>query len=401
MFDKMTLDDIDVRGKRVLMRVDFNVPLNDEMQITDDSRIIAALPSIKKILNDGGRLVLMSHLGRPKGKPLQEFSLLPVAKRLTELLDQLVRLTPDCIGPETLLYTKMLKDGEVMLLENVRFYEQETDNDADFAQALSRLGDIFVNDAFGTAHRAHASTEGVAMHMETAVAGYLMKKELDYLGGALSEPKRPFWAVLGGAKISGKIDVIDALLPKVDGIIIGGAMTFTFDAANGLAIGNSLVEEDRIEMAKDLLVKFEEAEAKVLLPNDYLIADKFAADAEINIVNAGDIPDGWSGLDIGPKSVFSFIHALESAGTIVWNGPMGVFEMEPFEEGTRAIADALARATDNGAITVIGGGDSAAALKKFGMTDDVSHVSTGGGASLEFLEGKVLPGVAALNDMES
>ncbi len=398
MFNKKTLDDIDVRGKRVLMRVDFNVPLTETMEVADDTRIVAALPSIKKVLGDGGRLVLMSHLGRPKGEPKREFSLAPVAKKLTELLDQEVRLAPDTIGPEVALEVESLNEGQALLLENVRFHKAETDNDPDFAEAISRQGDFYVNDAFGTAHRAHASTEGVARHFETAVAGYLMKKELDYLGKALEDPKRPFWAVLGGAKISGKIDVIENLLNKVDGILLGGAMTFTFDAAEGLQVGDSLVEEDRIDMARELIGKFNSAVAKVMLPVDYIAADKFDESAATKVVKRGEVEPGWRGLDIGPETVKAYADALNGAGTIVWNGPMGVFEMTPFQVGTRAVSEALVHASGQGAVTVVGGGDSASALRKFGLKDKVAHVSTGGGASLEFLEGKVLPGVAALSD---
>lgn len=398
MFNKMTLDDIDVRGKKVLMRVDFNVPLDDQMQISDDSRIVAALPSIRKVLDGGGRLILCSHFGRPKGEPKQEFSLLPVAHRLGELLDRPVSLAPDTIGPEVMLKTELLKDGDLILLENTRFHKGEEKNDPDFAQALARLADIYVNDAFGTAHRAHASTEGVARYLQPAVAGYLMAKELDYLGNAVANPKRPFYAVLGGAKISGKIDVIRNLLDKVDGILLGGAMTFTFDAFEGMLVGGSLVEEERKEMAGELLEAFKSSKANVYLPSDYLVADKFSADAATKVVKRGEVPEGWSGLDIGPETAKQYAELLEGAGTVVWNGPMGVFEMAPFSNGTRAVADALARATKSGAVTVIGGGDSAAAIKQFGLLEDVSHVSTGGGASLEFLEGKELPGLAILTD---
>lgn len=398
MFNKMTLDDVDVRGKKVLMRVDFNVPLDESMQITDDSRIVAALPSIKKVIEDGGRLILASHLGRPKGKPQQKYSLLPAATRLSELLDKRVRLLPDSIGPEVVMYCEQLKDGDVVMLENTRFYEAEEKNDPEFAQALARLADMYVNDAFGSAHRAHASTEGVARYLKPAVAGYLMAKEIEYLGNAVSNPKRPFVAVLGGAKISGKIDVIQNLLDKVDAILIGGAMTFTFDKQEGLEVGDSLVEEERLEMAGELLAKFKGAKAKVLLPVDYLVADAFDADAKTQIVKRGEVPAGWRGLDIGPETRKLFAETITGAKTVVWNGPMGVFEMEPFAEGTKAVAEAMADATSKGAVTVIGGGDSAAAIAQFGLTDKVSHVSTGGGASLEFLEGKELPGLAILTD---
>ncbi|MBD3165336.1 phosphoglycerate kinase [bacterium] len=398
MFNKMTLDDVEVRGKTVLMRVDFNVPLNDDMTVADDARIRAALPSIQKVIEGGGKLVLMSHLGRPKGKPEQRFSLLPAANKLGELLGQPVRLAPDTVGPEVVYYVETLEEGGVILLENTRFHEGEKKNEQEFAEALSRLGDLYVNDAFGSAHRAHASTEGVAHLLKPAVAGYLMEKELAYLGRALEAPKRPFWAVLGGAKISGKIDVIENLLPKVDGIIIGGAMTFTFDKAEGMEVGDSLVEEDRVEMAKSLLEKIKASGNDVRLPLDYVIAPEIGENVETRIVKRGAVPDGWKGLDIGPDTIAHYKDALQGAKTVVWNGPMGVFEVEDFVAGTYAIAEALGDVTRDGGITVVGGGDSASALKKFGLTETVSHVSTGGGASLEFLEGKTLPGVAALTD---
>jgi len=398
MFNKMTIDDVDVRGKKVFMRVDFNVPLDDTMTITDDSRIVAALPSINKVIGDGGRLILASHLGRPKGTPQQKFSLLPVAKHLGELLDKRVRLLPDCIGPEVVLYCEQMQDGDVVLLENTRFHAAEEKNEPEFAEALSRLADIYVNDAFGTAHRAHASTEGIARHIKPAVAGYLMAKEIEYLGNAVSNPAHPFVAVLGGAKISGKIDVIENLLDKVDTILIGGAMTFTFDKVEGLAVGDSLVEDERLEMAGELLAKFKTSKANVLLPVDYLIADAFDAKASTKVVKRGEVEEGWRGLDIGPETRKLFADAITDAKTVVWNGPMGVFEMAPFAEGTRAVAEALVEATSKGGVTIIGGGDSAAAISQFGLSDKVSHVSTGGGASLEFLEGKELPGLAILTD---
>ncbi len=398
MLNKMTLDDIEVRGKRVFMRVDFNIPLTAEMQVADDQRIVAALPSIKKIIHDGGRLILASHLGRPKNVPKQEFSLLPAANRLSELLNQKVKLLPDCIGPEVMLYVEKMKDSEVVLLENLRFHAGEEKNDPEFSAALGRLGDIYVNDAFGTAHRAHASTEGITHYLQPAVAGYLIEKELKFLGSALENPQRPFWAVLGGAKISGKLDVIERLLTKVDGLLLGGAMTFTLSAAVGQKVGDSLVETDRLEMAAQLMKTFSETEVDVHLPEDCLIADKFDPSAKIKIVASDQIPDGWRGMDIGPKTKARFVNLLKTAKTVLWNGPMGVFEMEPFLSGTRAIAEALVKATANGAVTVVGGGDSAAALHDLGLEDKVSHVSTGGGASLEFLEGKILPGIAALTD---
>jgi phosphoglycerate kinase len=397
-FNKLTLDDIDVAGKKVLMRVDFNVPLSDMMQVTDDSRIRAALPSIRKVIEGGGRLILASHLGRPKGKPEQRFSMLPVVHTLTDLLGKEVQLLPDTIGPEVMMYTERMKDGDVALLENTRFHEGETKNDPDFAAAMARLADVYVNDAFGTAHRAHASTEGVTHHLTPCVAGYLMQKEIEYLGNAIANPKRPFVAVLGGAKISGKIDVIQSLLNKVDTILLGGAMTYTFDKKAGLSVGESLVEDDRLAMAGELLEAFKNAKAKVVLPIDNITADKFAADANTQIVKRGEIADGWSGLDIGPETAAAYSEIVRNAGTVVWNGPMGVFEMDKFSAGTRAVAEAMAAATEHGAVTVVGGGDSASAIATFGLTEKVSHVSTGGGASLEFLEGKTLPGLAALTN---
>lgn len=397
-FNKLTLDDVDVNGRKVLMRVDFNVPLDKNMNVTDESRILAALPSIRKVIGDGGRLILCSHLGRPKGRAVQKYSLLPAANKLSEILDRDVRLLPDTIGPEVLLFTERMRDGDVVMLENTRFHAGETANDPEFAAAIARLADLYVNDAFGAAHRAHASTEGVAHHLQPAVAGYLMQKEIEYLGNALANPNRPFVAVLGGAKISGKIDVIRNLLDKVDMILLGGAMTFTFDREQGLPVGDSLVEEERVQMAGDLHGAFESARAKVLLPSDYVAADALAADANTQVVARGEIEHGWRGLDIGPETRERFAEIVRGAGTVVWNGPMGVFEMEPFTAGTRAVAEALAEATASGAVTVVGGGDSASAIRAFGFADRVSHVSTGGGASLEFLEGKLLPGLAALTD---
>ncbi|MCF8078430.1 MAG: phosphoglycerate kinase [Desulfobacterales bacterium] len=396
---KLTVEDLEIQGKRVLMRVDFNVPLKNE-QVADDQRIRAALPTIDYILSHGGRLILMSHLGRPKGSPVAELSLRPCADRLAELLGRSVRFVDDCVGPEAENAASELRPGEVLLLENLRFHKGETDNDAEFAKRLAKLGEVYVNDAFGTAHRAHASTEGVTHHMARAAAGFLMMKELDYLGKVTQDPQRPFIAILGGAKISGKIDVIEHLLPKVDRLLIGGGMAFTFFKAKGLEIGNSLLEADKIELASQLLKR---AGKKIVLPVDCRISDQFDFKAgkvgELVDVAADRIPAGWTALDIGPKSIRTFEELLSDAKTIVWNGPMGVFEIEATAEGTYAVARALAGATDKGgAVTVVGGGDSAAAIRKSGVQDHISHVSTGGGASLEFLEGKVLPGVAALSD---
>ncbi|MDZ7763948.1 MAG: phosphoglycerate kinase [Melioribacteraceae bacterium] len=389
---------VDLKGKRVLVRVDFNVPLNDDLQITDDHRITAALPTINKIIKDGGKAILMSHLGRPKGQAKPEFSLKPVATRLGELVDANVKFAPDCIGDQVKAIIDKMEEGEVVLLENLRFHSQEEKNDPEFSKELAQLGDVYINDAFGTAHRAHASTEGVTKHIEICAAGYLMQKELDYLGKAIADPKRPFTAILGGAKISGKIDVIQNLLPKVDTLIIGGGMAYTFFKAQGQEVGTSLLEEDKIDLAKEILKKAESSNAKLLLPLDTVVAPEFKNDSPAETVEYGNIPADKMGLDIGEKTIELFTNVIKDSKTVVWNGPMGVFEFENFAKGTNAIAKSLAEATENGAVTVIGGGDSASAIKKVGLSDKVSHVSTGGGASLEFLEGKELPGVAALSD---
>jgi phosphoglycerate kinase len=397
-FNKKTVDDISLKGKKVLVRVDFNVPLDENKNITDDNRIVESLPTIKKILADGGTPILMSHLGRPKGKPKPEFSLSPVAKRLGEFLSAKVVMTPDCIGAETGKLAGAAKPGDVVLLENLRFHAEEEANDTNFAKELASLGDVYVNDAFGSAHRAHASTEGVAHFLKPAVAGYLMKKELKYLSQAVGNPNRPYVAIIGGAKISGKIDVINNLLGKVDVLIIGGGMMFTFLKAMGKEIGNSILEADKVALAKELLDKTNSGKAKLLLPVDCVVAEKFENSAPKKTVSVDGIPQNWVGMDIGPKSVELFRNEIVKAKTVVWNGPMGVFEMENFQAGTRAVAEALVEATKQGASTIVGGGDSAAAIAKFGLEDGVSHVSTGGGASLEFLEGKILPGVAALDN---
>lgn len=390
---KKTIRDVDVQGKRVLMRVDFNVPMQDGT-ITDDKRIRAALPTIKHAIEAGGKVILMSHLGRPKGKPDDAFRLDPVAKRLSELLGQPVQKVDDCIGADVEQAVAKLEPGDVLLLENVRFYAQETDNDPEFAKALAALGDIFVNDAFGTAHRAHASTTGVADYLP-AVSGFLMEKELEFLGGAVEEPKRPFVAILGGAKVKDKIAVIESLLNKVDTLIIGGGMAYTFLKAQGYEVGNSLLDEERLEFCRSIMAKAEEKGVELLLPVDVVVAKEYGPDAEHKVVSSREMPADWEGLDIGPETAKRFSAAVKDAGTVVWNGPMGVFEFEAFAKGTLSVAQALA---DSSAVTIIGGGDSAAAVEQMGLADKMTHVSTGGGASLEFLEGKVLPGVAALDD---
>ncbi len=389
--NKKTVKDIEVAGKRVLVRADFNVPLNEAGEITDDTRIRAALPTIEYLRNQGAMVILCSHLGRPKGKVVEAMRLTPVARRLSELLKAPVTKTENCIGSEVERVAAAMKPGDVVLLENLRFHAAETENDPDFAKQLAGIADVYVNDAFGTAHRAHASTEGVA-HYLPAVAGFLMERELAFLGKALAEPTPPFVAILGGAKVSDKIGVIENLLPKVDYLIVGGGMANTFLKAQGREVGESLVEDDKLDLAKDLLKR---AGSKLVLPVDVVVADRFAADAEHNTVAIDKVPDTWRILDIGPKSVERFQNTLQTAKTVVWNGPMGVFEFPTFAAGTVAIAKALAGTT---ATTIIGGGDSAAAVKQAGLTESMTHISTGGGASLEFLEGKVLPGVAALQD---
>jgi len=390
------LSDAQVKGKRVLLRVDFNVPLNENGEITDDTRIRAALPTIKLLMERGGRPVILSHLGRPKGKPEPKYSLQPVSNRLMELMGCNVVFVESTDSDEALKASQDLNPGEILLLENTRFLGGEEKNDQRLSRALSELGDCFVNDAFGAAHRAHASTVGVAEHLRPAVAGLLMEKELEYLGGALSNPKRPFVAILGGAKISGKIDVIEQLLPKVDGLLIGGAMACTFYKAMGLETGKSLVEEDRVAMAKDLL---ERAGMKLTLPHDAMVAPSLDQAKSAKAVPRNAIPKDQAMFDIGPQTTASYSRAIASAKTVIWNGPMGVFETPPFDRGTRAIAEAMANSTAKGATTIVGGGDSAAAVAEAGLEEKMSHVSTGGGASLEFLEGKKLPGVEVLDDV--
>jgi len=392
--NKLTIDDLELKDKKVLVRVDFNVPLDEKKEITDDKRIVESLPTIKKILDSGGKAILMSHLGRPKGKT-PDLSLLPVAQRLEKLLGKPVKFANDCIGPEVEKAVKGLKSAECLLLENLRFYAEEEKNDPEFAKKLAKWGDVYVNDAFGTAHRAHASTEGVTEYFKQCAAGYLMQKELKYLGMALSDPKRPFAVLLGGAKISGKIDVIKNLMDKVDSILIGGGMAFTFYRAMGMEVGGSLVEEDKVGLAKEILSK---AKVELNLPLDFIVAKESKEGAETKVVDKDKIPKDWKGLDIGPKTIDLFSRKLQNAKTVVWNGPMGVFEVDEFSEGTEKIAKILAEITKKGAITIVGGGDTAAAVAQANLDDQMSHISTGGGASLEFLEGKALPGVAALTD---
>ena len=391
--NKKTIKDIDIKGKKVLMRVDFNVPLDEAQAITDDTRITAALPTINYALDNGAALILMSHLGRPKGKVVDTMSLEPIAKRLGELLNREVKMAPDCVGDEVDELASALAVGEVLLLENTRFHKEETANDPEFAKKLASLAEVYVSDAFGTVHRAHASTEGVA-HLLPAVAGFLLEKEIEYLGKVTKNPEKPFVLILGGAKVSDKIELITNMLDKVDAIIIGGGMAYTFLKAQGKTIGSSLLEADKIDLAKDILTKATNKGVSILLPDDNVITNKFAADAENKIVGE-DVPDGWMGLDVGPKTTASFIQALKSAKTVVWNGPLGVSEWPSFAKASLKLTEFL---STSGATTVIGGGDTAAAVKRFGLSDKMSHVSTGGGASLEFLEGKILPGVAALED---
>ena len=394
---KKTLKDIDVKGKKVFVRADFNVPLDDKQQITNDKRIRATLPTIEYLLGEGAAVILASHLGRPKGTVKPELSLRPVAARLTELLGKPVAFAEDCVGEKAKEAAAKLSPGDVLLLENLRFHPEEEKNDPAFAKALAELADVVVDDAFGCAHRGHASNAGIAQYRET-VAGLLIEKEIAFIGKALENPARPFAAVLGGAKVSDKIGVIDNLIDKVDVLIIGGGMAHTFDAAKGLPIGDSLCERDKIDLAKELLEKAEKKGVKVVLPVDLVIADKFAADANTKIVDVDKVPDGWQALDSGPKTSEEYVNALKGAKTVIWNGPMGVFEFDAFAKGTEAVARAVAQATKEGAISIVGGGDSIAALKKTGLSEKISHISTGGGATLELLEGKVLPGIAALAD---
>ena len=395
VLNKKSVEDIDVRGKKVLIRCDFNVKMEDGV-ITSDKRIVASLPTIKYLLDNGAKVIACSHLGRPKGEFKPEFSLAPVAVRLGELLGIEVKMAKDVVGESAQALAADLKEGEVLLLENVRFHKEETKNDPEFSKALASLAEIYVNDAFGSAHRAHSSTTGVADYLP-AVGGYLIRKELEYIGGALESPKRPLVVILGGAKVSDKIGVITNLMEKVDTLIVGGGMAYTFFAAQGHTVGTSICEEDKIDLAKEMMETAKAKGVNFLIPIDNRVGLEYKADTENKIVDSDDIPEGWMGLDIGPKTEELFANAIKGAGTVIWNGPMGVSEWEAFASGTIAVATAIA---ESGAISIVGGGDSAAAVQKLGFADKMSHISTGGGASLEFLEGKDLPGVVALNDKE-
>lgn len=397
MLNKKTIEDINVAGKKVLVRCDFNVPLQNGV-ITDENRLVGALPTIKYLIAHGAKVILCSHLGKPKGEPKPELSLAPVAKRLSEMLGQEVVFAADdnVVGENAKAAVQNMKDGDVVLLENTRYRKEETKNEENFSKELASLADIFVNDAFGTAHRAHCSTVGAGQFLEERVCGYLIQKELKFLGEAVANPVRPFTAILGGAKVSDKINVINQLLDKVDNLIIGGGMAYTFLKSQGYEIGDSLLEADKVDYAKEMIEKAEAKGVKLYLPVDFKTADRFAADAEVVITKDQNIAEGYQGLDIGPKTVEKFVDVVKNSKTIVWNGPMGVFEFEAFAGGTLAIAKAMASLTD--ATTIIGGGDSAAAVNQLGFGDKMTHVSTGGGASLEFLEGKELPGIAALDD---
>ncbi|WP_423408157.1 phosphoglycerate kinase [Heyndrickxia sp. MSNUG] len=392
--NKKTVKDVDVKGKRVFCRVDFNVPMKDG-QVTDDTRIRAALPTIQYLVEQGAKVLLASHLGRPKGQAVEELRLTPVAKRLSELLGKDVKKTDEAYGDSVKSEIDSMNEGDVLLLENVRFYPGEEKNDPELAKAFAELADVYVNDAFGAAHRAHASTEGIAKHLP-AVSGFLMEKELEVLGKALSNPERPFTAIIGGAKVKDKIGVIDNLLEKVDNLIIGGGLAYTFVKAQGHEVGKSLLEEDKIELAKSFMEKAKAKGVNFYMPVDVIVADDFSADANTKVVSIEEIPSDWEALDIGPKTAETYRDVIQKSKLVIWNGPMGVFEIDTFAEGTKAVAQALADASDT--YSVIGGGDSAAAVEKFNLADKMSHISTGGGASLEFMEGKELPGVVALND---
>ena len=394
---KLTIDRLELKGKRVLLRVDFNVPLDKSLRVSDDTRIRAALPTIRYAMDKGAKVILISHLGRPQGKVIPEMSLRPVAVRLSELLGKEVRMAEDCVGEKVKAEIERMKEGEVLLLENCRFHKEEEENDPAFSRALAELADIYVNDAFGTAHRAHASTVGVTRFLPVAAAGFLMQKEIRYLRDAIQRPERPFVAILGGAKVSDKIGVIRNLMTKVDSLLIGGAMAYTFEKAQGLAVGSSRVEEDKIALARELLQDASARGLRLLLPQDHVVAPTAEPGAPTQVVASGSIPEGWKGLDIGPRTIEAYGAEIARARTIFWNGPLGVFEVEPFSRGTLAIARAIAAST---ATSIVGGGDSAAAVTQAGVAEAITHISTGGGASLEFLEGIELPGLAALNDVE-
>ena len=397
MNKRQFIEELNLEGQHVLTRVDFNVPLNDELNITDNGRIKAALPTVNYIIENGGKAVLMSHLGRPGGERVESMSLKPAAVELSRLLGQPVTLAPDCIGEEVKTLVNGMQNGDVVLLENLRFHKAETKNDPSFCEALAENGDVYVNDAFGTAHRAHASTTGVASYIKDSAVGYLMRSELQFLGEAVSEPVRPFVAILGGAKVSDKIKVIEKLLDKVQTLIIGGGMACTFLKSQGYEIGASLLEENSLDLATNLIQEAEQKGVEFLLPVDAVIAERFDNNASTRIISVEEgAPEDWLILDVGPRSIEIFSHSILGSGTVLWNGPMGVFEMEKFSKGTYAIAESLANATDSGSVTIIGGGDSAAAIQNYGLSERITHVSTGGGASLEFLEGKELPGVSAI-----
>ena len=392
--NKKTIEDVDVKGKKVIVRVDFNVPLDENKKITDDNRIVGALPTIKYLVGKGAKTILVSHLGRPKEGFEDKYSMKPTAVRLSELLGKEVIMAKDVIGEDAKAKAAALKDGEVLMLENVRFHKEETKNDATFSKELASMAEVYVNDAFGTAHRAHSSTAGLADYLP-AVCGYLIQKEIEVMGKALSHPERPFVAILGGAKVSDKIAVIENLIDKVDALIVGGGMAYTFFKAKGYSIGTSICEDDKVELAKSLLEKAASKGVKLLLPVDNILGKEFKNETERKVVDSDAIPDGWMGMDIGPKTVEEYASEIKNAKTVVWNGPMGVFEFSNFENGTKEVAKAVA---ESGSVSIIGGGDSAAAVEQLGFADKITHISTGGGASLEFLEGKVLPGIDVLLD---
>ena len=397
---KINLRDLNITGKRVLVRVDFNVPLDGNQQVSDDTRILAAIPTIDFLISHGAIVVLMSHLGRPKGQRITEMSLAPVSRRLAELLGKPVCMATDCIGEEVSSQVRKLEPGQIMLLENLRYHKEEESNDKEFSRALADLGEIYVNDAFGAAHRAHASTEGVTHYLSPSLSGFLMEAEITYLQEALRHPDRPFVAILGGAKISGKIEVIDNLLDKVDTLIIGGGMSYTFFKSMGLEIGDSLLEEDRLDVARKVIDRCQEQGVDLLLPSDIIVADGFSDSAQTRVVSRESMPIGWEGVDIGPKTCKLYSQRLSKAGTVIWNGPVGVFEIPAFAHGTRAVAEALVLATKQGTTSIIGGGDTAAAIGQMNYADAMTHISTGGGASLECMGGRTLPGVEALTDKE-